>query len=257
MRIISFCADGIKQATANGFFDWVVEQDADIICIQDLRCQEYDLTDNVFFPEGYYGYFFDSPDGVNGVAIYVREIPKAIMTGLGFGECDIQARYMQADYDNISIGCILAPDTADGNPQAVENKELFFEQLGGHLNKIRNKRREFVICGNWQIAHQDSDVQQPGDNQDSPGFLPTERQWMDNLYDRLGYVDAFRTISSDNDEFTWWPDGDRQENGWRTDLQVISNGLRSTVEYGTAYKTKAFSNHAPVIMDYDYEINPS
>jgi exodeoxyribonuclease-3 len=80
---------------------------------------------------------------------------------------------------------------------------------------------------------------------------------MDNLYDRLGDVDAFRTISSDNDEFTWWPDGDRQENGWRTDLQVISNGLRSTVEYGTAYKKKAFSNHAPVIMDYDYEINPS
>jgi exodeoxyribonuclease-3 len=85
---------------------------------------------------------------------------------------------MQADYDNISIGCILAPDTADGNPQAVENKELFFEQLGGHLNKIRNKRREFVICGNWQIAHQDSDVQQPGDNQDSPGFF-TDRASVD------------------------------------------------------------------------------
>ncbi|CAH0993141.1 Exodeoxyribonuclease [Sinobacterium norvegicum] len=257
MRIISFCADGIKQATSNGFFDWVVDQDADIICIQDLRCQEYDLTDNVFFPEGYYGYFFDSPDGINGVAIYVREIPKAIMTGLGFGESDIQARYMQADYDNISIGCILAPDTADGNPQAVENKEVFFEQLGGHLNKIRNKRREFVICGNWQIAHHESDLQDPDGNQDSSGFLPTERQWMDNLYDRLGYVDAFRTVNSDDDEFTWWPNGNRQENGWRTDLQIISNGLRSTVEYGVAYKKKEFSNHAPVIMDYDYEINPS
>ncbi|ROR99096.1 exodeoxyribonuclease-3 [Sinobacterium caligoides] len=254
MRIISFCADGIKQATQNGFFEWVVEQDADIICIQDLRCQEYDLTDNVFFPEGYYGYFFDSPSGVNGVAIYVRQIPKAIMTGLGFGESDMHARYIQADYDNISIGCILAPDVADGSPTAVEEKAVFFDQLAGHLNKIRNKRREFIICGNWQMAHQDIDLQSPEDNEDCSGFLPFERQWMDNLYHELGYIDAFRTINNDSDEFTWWPNGERGKNGWRVDLQVISNGMRSTVEYGAAYKSKEFSSHAPLIMDYDYEL---
>jgi len=254
MRIISFCADGIKQATKLGFFSWVIDQDADIICIQDLRCQEYDLTADVFFPEGYYGYFFDSPDSINGVAIYVKQIPKAIMTGLGFGEHDMEARYIQADYDTVSIGCLLAPDTGDGSPTSVEAKAVFFEQLGGHLNKIRNKRREFIICGNWQMAHQYADLQDPDNNQDSSGFLPFERQWMDNLYNDLGYVDAFRTVNSDTDEFTWWPNGDRSQNGWRVDLQVISNGLRSTVEYGAAYKNKEFSSHAPLIMDYDFEI---
>ena len=85
MRIISFCAEGIEKAAKKGFYEWVVDQDADIICVQDLRAQEYDLQDDKYFPEGYFPYFFDSPDSVNGVAIYVRQMPKAIMTGLGFG----------------------------------------------------------------------------------------------------------------------------------------------------------------------------
>lgn len=253
MRIISFSADGLREAADKGFFDWLARQDADFICIQDLRCSEYDLQDDKFFPSEYNAYFFDDINGKeNGVAIYCRTLPKAIMTGLGFADFDMQGRYIQADYEDISIGCLLAPLAKDGDEAGQENKGAFFELLGNHLQKVRNKRRDFVICGNWRIAHTAADVQASAENSSCSGFLPEERQWMDELLDN-GYVDAFRQVSSDSDAFSYWP-GDRGENGWRIDLQIISEDLQYSVEHAAIYTGEEFSRHAPVIVDYDIDL---
>lgn len=255
MRIISFSADGIKNAAENGFFDWLKDQDADFVCVQDLQCSEYDLQDSVFFPEDYNAYFFDDADGKsNGVAIYCRQLPKAIMTGLGFADFDMEGRYIQADYENLSVACLLGPKAEQDNADEQGRKNEFFELFSGHLQKVRNKRREFVICGNWQIAHTAADVQDTEGNSTTSGFLASERQWMDELLGAGGYVDAFREINSDQDEFSWWPDGDRSTNGWRTDFHIVSQGLKYNVDYGAIYKSKPFSSHAPVIMDYDIEL---
>ena len=146
MRIISFSADGIKDATEKRFFDWLKEQDADFICIQDLQCSEYDLQDKIFFPAAHNTYFLDDVDGkTNGVAIYCRQMPKAIMTGLGFANFDMEGRYIQADYENLSVACLLAPRADSNHPAPQARKNEFYTLLGGHLQKIRNKRREFII----------------------------------------------------------------------------------------------------------------
>ena len=254
MRIISFSADGIKSAADNGFYQWLSEQDADFICIQDLQCSEYDLQDEQFFPKDYNAYFFDDVEGkANGVAIYCRALPKAIMTGLGFADFDMEGRYIQADYETLSVGCLLAPSAEDGNQEQMQRKAEFYSLLQNHLVKVTNKRREFIICGNWHFAHTARDLQDTEANSNKPGFLAEERQWMDEVLE-AGYVDAFREINSDGDEFSWWPDGDREQNGWRSDFQVVSKGLKYAVEYGAIYKSKVFSNHAPVIMDYDIEL---
>lgn len=254
MRIISFSADGIKQAAERGFYDWLQEQDADFICVQDLQCAEYDLQDDLFFPSEYNAYFFDDVNGkANGVGIYCRQLPKAIMTGLGFADFDMEGRYIQADYENLSVGCLLAPSAADGDTRALSRKSEFYDLLQNHLLKIRNKRREFIICGNWHIAHAAVDVQDTERNSSRPGFLAEERQWMDEIIE-AGYVDAFREINSDADEFSWWPDGERGSNGWRTDFQLVSRGLKYQIEYGAIYKLREFSSHSPVIMDYDIEL---
>ena len=254
MRIISFSADGIKNAAEKGFYDWLKEQDADFVCIQDLQCSEYDLQDNIFFPEDYNAYFFDDVDGkANGVAIYCRQLPKAIMTGLGFADFDMEGRYIQADYENLSVACLLAPQAGQNEAELQRRKSEFYELFGSHLQKVRNKRREFIICGNWHIAHTAADVQDTEANSTMPGFLAEERQWMDELLES-GYVDAFREINSDQDEFSWWPDGARDTNGWRSDFHIISQGLKYSVDYGAIYKSKEFSSHAPVIMDYDIEL---
>ena len=253
MRVISFSADGVREAAARGFYDWVARQDADFICVQDLRCTEYDLQDDVYFPRDYNAYFFDDVDGkANGVAIYCRELPKAIMTGLGFADFDMQGRYIQADFQNFSVGSLLAPAADEGDAGSIREKSRFFELLGGHLQKIRNKRRNYVVAGNWQIAPAQIDLQRPGDHEHTPGFLLPEREWMAELLVN-GYVDALREASSDRDAFSFWPD-DEALDGWRTSLQIISEDLQDVVEHAAIYTKERFSRHAPVIIDYDLEL---
>jgi len=233
-----------------------LEQDADFICIQNIKAQEYDLQEDIFFPKGYNPFFFDAVDNnSNGVAIYCREMPKAIMTGLGFVDFDMEGRYIQADFQNISIGCLLAPSAELADSKEQTRKGQFFELLHNHLVKVSNKRREFIICGNWNIAHRECDIQDAGQHQNSSGCLPAEQQWMDQLFQASGYIDSFREINKDSDEFTWWPEGDRDHNGWRVDYQVASAGLKPTIEYGAIYKNQVFSSHAPLMMDYDYELS--
>lgn len=252
MRIINFSADGIQSAAKKGFFEWLASQDADLVCIQDLRAQEHDLVDDIFFPQGYFAYFFDSPDSSNGVAIYTRKLPKAIMTGLGFNDFDMEARYIQADFDEISIGSILVPHSSLEDPISLSRKAQFLELMYAHLEKISNKRRAFILAGNWHIAHCADDTQQQIDD-NQPGFLLEERRWIDDVGHKLGYIDAFREANTDNDEFSWWPDGN-SDNGQRVDFQLVSNGLKPSIEYGVIYKTQSFSSHAPVIIDYDFHL---
>lgn len=255
MRIINLSTDGLKQAVDRGLYEWLGQQDADIICLQDCRLPAYILEEPPYLLEGYHCYFFDSGiDDAYGVGIFTREQPKALIFGLGFSSgVDMQGRYIQADFDRLSIGSLLAPQAND-EPGSAEIKTKFFDDLQAHLHKITRKRRDFIFSGNWGMAHSAIDVQNAKSNEDKPGFLASDRLWMEQLYHELGYVDAFRSVNTDKDEFTWWPSGTiGKGDGWRTDFQVISDELRNRVEYAAIYKTQAFSSHLPVIIDYDME----
>lgn len=255
MRVISFCADGLREAARKGFFAWAVEQDADIICVQDLRAAEAQLLSPDLNPDGYFTYVWDSIEGkTNGVAIYCRKLPKAIMTGLGLGEADGEGRYMQADYEHISVACLLAPQASLGDAGSLAHKSRYFEQLHAQLDKVRKKRRQYILCGNWNIARAERDVERAAEHANTPGFLAAERSWFDSLCDELGYVDAFRAVNGDDDEYSWWPGGREAGDGWRIDYQIVSGTLRGNIEYGAFYKSQEFSSHAPLIMDYDIDV---
>ena len=257
MRIINLCVDGLLSATDKGLFSWLAQQDADIICLQDIRMGEYDVIDNPAMQlEGMFCYVFDSPDGTyNGVAIYTRVQPKAIMTGFGFANgVDMDGRYVQADFEQISIGSLLAP-SASSEASSLEQKIQFFDDLQAHLNKITRKRREYVFAGNWHMVHTENDLSNADEHRSSTGFLAHERLWLDQVFSELGYVDAFRRVNKDNDEYSWWPSGAINEgDGWRPDFQVASEDMGNKVEYASIYKTQLFSTHLPVIVDYDYEL---
>ncbi|MGH1470400.1 MAG: exodeoxyribonuclease III [Cellvibrionaceae bacterium] len=255
MRIINLSVDGIKQAVERGLYKWLEQQDADIICLQDLRMPAYKLEEPPYLLEGYHSYFFDS--GIKdsfGVGIFTREQPKALIYGLGFSTgVDMQGRYIQADFDRLSVGSLLAPQATE-EPESGDVKVKFFDDLQAHLHKISRKRRDFIFCGNWAMAHTDNDVQNAQQHKEDFGFLDHERLWMNQLYSELGYVDAFRQVNKDKDEFTFWPSGEiGKGDGWRTDFQVVSDELRHRVEYSAIYKTQTFSSHLPVIIDYDIE----
>lgn len=255
MQIISLSVDGIKQAAARGLFDWLAQQAADVVCLQDIRAREDELDSPVYFPEGYYAYFCDTADGRNGVAIYTRQMPRAVMMGFGYSEdVDLDGAYIRADFDQFSVVSLFAPG-ATMDPQSLENKMRFFDSLQAHFHKISNKRRKYIFCGNWNIAHQKADVQNWEAHQASPGFLPFERQWLNELYNELGYVDVLRALTSDRDLYSWWPSGEvGSGDGWRVDTQVASPDLAACAYRARYCQEHRFSSHVPLIVDYDTDI---
>ena len=257
MRIINLSVDGIFQAAQRGLYDWLAGQDADVICLQDLRALERELE---FKPEfeldGYYNYFFDSgTPHYNGVAIYTIKQPKALIFGLGFSSgVDMEGRYLQIDYEQLSVGSLLAP-SATSELESQEVKIKFFDDLQAHMDKINRKRREFIFCGNWAMAHTPRDVTNSEKNEQESGFLPHERQWLSQVFNQLGYVDAFRKANKDPDEYSWWPSCEiGTGEGWRTDFQVVSSSIGQRVEHAAIYKNQQFSSHLAVIVDYDIEL---
>ncbi|WNO09319.1 exodeoxyribonuclease III [Teredinibacter sp. KSP-S5-2] len=255
MRVISLSVDGIHQAAQRGLYDWIAEQDADIICLQDLRALEPELDNDIFHPEGYFSYFFDS--GVrhyNGVAIYTRHQPKALIYGLGFASgVDMEGRYLQVDFERYSIGSLLAP-SAFSETESQEVKIKFFDDFQALLHKVTRKRRNYIFCGNWAMAHTKKDVENYQNHDALSGFLGHEQQWMNQLFSQLEYADAFRAVVPEGGEFSWWPSGEvGKGDGMRIDYQVISQALKKRVEYAAMYKTRHFSSHLPVIVDYDID----
>ncbi|WP_027857528.1 exodeoxyribonuclease III [Marinobacterium jannaschii] len=253
MRVITFNTQGIEQAVDNGFFDWMKRQDADVVCLQDLRAKEYQLDDERYHPEGYYPYFFDAfEDGYSGVAIYTREVPKAIMTGLGFEQCDFHGRFIQADFEKVSVASMSIPSGLKSD-EAQAAKEEYMQLFMGHLKKTLRKRRDFIFCGTYHIAHRAIDLSNWYVNQTVSGFLPHEREWMEEVLVEMGYVDTFREANKAERQFSWWPEYNRAwqlNEGARLDYQIGTANIRKTVQSARIYRDERFSEHAPVIIDY-------
>lgn len=253
MRVISLSCDGIFQAAARGLFEWLAGQDAEIICLQDLRARIPEIEDRPEFSlEGFTAYYLDAADPHrDGVAIYTRAVPKAIIYGFGMpGGEDTNGRYLQADFESLSVVSLLAPRGTEPDDQAV--KDRFFGALQAHLDKITRKRRRYIYCGGWGMVASAADVQGAAQHRGEWGFRPEDEQWWRQAQEQIGYADAFRLSCGDADEFSWWPSGIQGKgDGWRTDTQLVSRELARTVEYSVIYKAKAFSSHAPVIVDYD------
>ena len=250
MKVITLNLGGIQQAVEKGFLEWLQKQDADVVCVQDVRTKSYKLGDAIERPEGWEGYFFDAEqDDFAGTGIYCRSMPKAIMTGLGFELADREGRYIQADFDKVSVCSLQLPSGI--NPA---EKKLFMEQFLEYLTKLRRKRREYIICGSWNIAHKTLDLANWQDNQLSIGFRPEERAWMDQVFGPLGFIDAFREVNREADQYTFWPNAEQErkrQEGWRLDYQVIGPNLRKTIKNAWIDPGVTFSSHAPLYVEYD------
>jgi exodeoxyribonuclease-3 len=254
MRVITINLNGIRSAATKGFFDWMLKQDADVICMQETKAQKHQLSSDVFQPEGYHAYFFDAEKkGYSGVALYLRHKPDRIMTGLGWDCADKEGRYIQADYANFSVASLYMPSASSG-PERQNIKFDFLVHYQKQLADLRRKKREYIICGDWNIAHKNIDLKNWRGNQKNSGFLPEERAWMDHVLDELGYVDAFRILNQSPDQYTWWSNRGQswaKNVGWRIDYQIITPGLKDTLKSTSIYTEQRFSDHAPLSVDYD------
>lgn len=254
MRIITCNVNGIRSANNKGFFRWMVAQDADVICLQETKAQLHQLGDDVVDIPGYRSWFFDAEKkGYSGVAVYSRHDPDAVQVGLGWSDMDAEGRYLQLDFQGLSVVSLYLPSGSSGEErQAV--KFSFLDRFMPYLRGLRRKRREYILCGDWNIAHKEIDLKNWRGNRKNSGFLPEERAWMDQLFGKAGYVDAFRAVNQAPDQYTWWSNRGQawaKNVGWRIDYQVVTPGLRDAVRSTSIYKEARFSDHAPLTIDYD------
>lgn len=204
MKVISLNLNGMANAVERGFIEWLSASDADVVCVQNLRAKEYQLPVKCLEVPGYEAFFVDAEeDDFGGVGIYCREMPKAIIRGLGFPQCDMEGRFIQADFEQFSVASVLFPYAADEEEQQL--KFDFMDQFQAHLKKTQRKRRDFMFCGTLNIAHRTIDLGNWESHQREPGFLPEERAWMDQILGPIQYVDAFRQINKQEMQHTWWP----------------------------------------------------
>jgi len=254
MRIISVNVNGIRAAARKGFFEWLEQQDADVVCVQETKAQEHQLVDDIFCPAGYHCYYHDAEKkGYSGVAIYSRQKPDRVRVGLGWDDFDSEGRYIQIDLGKLSVVSLYMPSGSSKEERQAFKFDIM-ERLMPVLQKYRRQRREYIICGDWNIAHKKIDIKNWRGNQKNSGFLPEERAWMDDLFGPAGFVDAFRVVNEDEAQYTWWSNrGQAWANnvGWRIDYQVITAGLQDKVRAVDIYKDQRFSDHAPLIIDYD------
>ncbi len=257
MRVVTISVNGLKQAIEKGFFDWLLEQDADVVCVQDHRMRAYEFDESEYRPQGYEAYFLDAEDLENGgVGIYTRQIPKAIMMGFAFAPADLNGAFLQADFDAASVASLQVPSALQDTARQQE-KDEFLDALGSHLQKTLRKRRQFMFCGAFQTAHLVTDASDKYHKLEVSGFLPHERDWFDNLFDEMGYVDVLRRVCKDKNQYTWWPEwaeGWRKQAGWRTDYQIVTPGLRNQIKRAWIDPETRFSDHAPLLADYDIDM---
>ncbi|MBU0751613.1 MAG: exodeoxyribonuclease III [Gammaproteobacteria bacterium] len=259
LRIISLNLNGIRSATSKGFLDWLARQDADIVCLQELKAQASDMSAAMLNPPGYFGYFhYAEKKGYGGVGIYSRRQPDAIIEGLGISDIDAEGRYIQIDFGRLSVVSVYLPSGSSSEErQAV--KFSFLERFRPRLEQLRAAGREVVICGDWNIAHREIDLKNWKGNLKNSGFLPEERAWLTKVFDDIGWVDVHRRLCPDAtfDAYTWWSNRGQawaKNVGWRIDYQIATPGIATTATASAVYKDQRFSDHAPLTIDYRYDI---
>jgi exodeoxyribonuclease-3 len=256
MRVITLNVNGIRSAASKGLFDWMKRQRADVVCLQETKAHEAQLAADHFRPKGYHSFYFDAErKGYSGTALYSKREPDEVVKGFGVAEFDREGRYLEARFGRLSVVSVYLPSGSAG-PERQASKFRCLDCFMPHLRKLARTRRDYILCGDWNIAHKNIDLRNWRSNQKNSGFLPEERAWLDELFGHARYVDAFRTVDPRPDQYTWWSNRGRawaKNVGWRIDYQVVSAGLAKAAQRASIYKARRFSDHAPLTIDYDLE----
>jgi exodeoxyribonuclease-3 len=273
MRIISLNANGIRSAANKGVFDWLADQSADLVCIQELKAQGPDLTEAHTRINGsargdlFAHLHWAEKKGYSGVAVFSHQAPAEVKAGIGVSEFDLEGRILRADFEAgqwgagvkpLSVVSLYAPSgSASDERQASKFRflDVFYPVLQAWMQEHRQTGREFVICGDWNIAHTEKDLKNWKGNLKNSGFLPEERAWFGRMLSELGWVDVYRQLHPNATEegYTWWSNRGQawaKNVGWRIDYQIATPGLAGCAQSAQIHKASRFSDHAPLIIDY-------
>jgi len=259
LRIITANVNGIRSAAKKGFFEWMKSTQADFICLQEIKAQFDDLSTDLTSQLNYVSYFHCAQKkGYSGTGIYSKHIPDEVITGFGVPEFDDEGRYTALRFGKLWIISVYFPSGSSSEDRQAA-KFRFLEVFLPHLRDLKKQGFEIALCGDINIAHQEIDLKNWKGNIKNSGFLPEERVWMTHLFDVEGFVDVYRKIEPNATDscYTWWSQRGQAYNnnvGWRIDYHITTSGLGSFAKAQQIYKQERFSDHAPLIIDYDCDL---
>lgn len=259
MKIISLNLNGLRSAASKGLFAWLQEQNADVICAQEIRMQHAQRAQEgqkkgvVWSPDGYHGEFHDAlTKGYSGVAIWSKVPADTYQHGMGIQAFDDEGRWLEARFGDLSVVSLYLPSGSSGEArQTFKFQALHW--LAAHFERLKLDGRRYIICGDWNIAHENIDIKNWRGNQKNSGFLPEERAWIGKLLNEHGWIDTHRALKPGVAEYTWWSNrGQAYANdvGWRIDYQIVSSNLRGCAREVTVHRSPRFSDHAPLCVEY-------
>ncbi len=255
MKIITLNLNGIRSAARKGLYPWLESQNADFVCLQELKAQAKDLADDIRAPKNYLGYFsYAIKKGYSGVGIYSRLKPNKVTTILDIPEIDDEGRYIELEFDSLIIISVYLPSGSSGDErQAFKYKAL--EKIIKIFELKIKQGKNIIVCGDFNIAHHEIDLKNYKGNRKNSGFLPAERAWLTNLFDNVGYNDVYRNLYPEHSDeaYTWWSNRGQawlKNVGWRIDYQIANSSFATKALTGDIYKETRFSDHAPLIINY-------
>ncbi len=259
-RLVTLNLNGIRSAADKGFVQWAEQVGADCIGVQEVKAQA-DTVEGRFDAIGdLRGHFhYAQKKGYSGVGLYARKAPSDVKIGFGSKEFDDEGRWIETRFDTAKkkfsvISCYF-PSGSSG-PERQEAKFRFLAKMYPHLVKLKAER-EFLLMGDVNIAHHEIDLKNWKGNQKNSGFLPEERAWLTKLFDKAGLVDVFRTLNKKPEQYTWWSQRGQAKAknvGWRLDYHIATTAIAATAKREEIFLAQRFSDHAPVVMDYDWKL---
>lgn len=254
LRVMTANVNGIRSAAKKGFFEWVAALAPDIICLQEVRASESQLDSPIYHPvEYFYQHNEAQKKGYSGVSLYSRIKPLRIEDKLGFDIADSEGRYIHFEFESCIVVSIYFPSGTSGDGRQAVKYEFLDKVFDYFHNLAKTSQKSLIICGDVNIAHTNKDIKNWKTNQKTSGFLPEERAWLDKVFSQT-FVDAFRVLNQEPDQYTWWSHRARawEKNvGWRIDYQIVTQDLTDKIKRVEIYKEQKFSDHAPLIVDYD------
>ena len=254
MKIITYNVNGIRAALKKGWLDWFKAESPDVICIQEIKATPDQVPELVLLEEmGYEHYWYPAQKkGYSGTAIFTRISPKHIEYGCGHEDYDFEGRVIRADFDKASVMSVYFPSGTTGDVRQ-DFKYKFLDDFQLYSNDLLKEKPKLVVCGDFNICHRAIDIHNPKSNANSSGFLPAEREWMENFINS-GYTDSFRHLNPDPHHYTWWSyrAGARGRNlGWRIDYNMVSNDLKDSIKSSRILSQAVHSDHCPVELILD------
>ncbi|MGE4131520.1 MAG: exodeoxyribonuclease III [Bdellovibrionales bacterium] len=251
MRLISWNVNGLRACARTGFAGWFRRQEADVVCLQEIKVKPEQLDEDLRSPKGYQSFWFPAEKpGYSGVAVYSRNEPLRVQVGLGHQEIDSEGRVLTLEFPQYYLVNAYFPNSQREHTRLPFKLE-FCRKYQSHVNRLRATGKTVLMCADWNIAHKEVDLRNPKTNMKNAGFLPEERAWMTQFLDS-GYIDCFRHFNQDPGHYTWWSyrPGVRERNiGWRLDYFLTDHESKDRLVKSRHHTRVMGSDHCPVSVE--------